>query len=465
MPRWKDPEPSPPFFDDLEPARYVLLALSMTDFLKLLEGGERQHVDRKGPMAFEGDHRLELAKDIIAMANTRDGGTIIIGVSEDREAGTWRQDGVTADQARTFDVTKVHDFVKERVAPPVKLAVEVVDHDGKLFVLIQIPEFDDQPHVCTKNAQRSDGKTVFRAGDLLVRSVGAQSEPIRDESSMRHLLGMAVQKRADTILADISRIIRGTPAQPPAVDPWVACRALADAQSPRASKYEATGSWKFVLYPSEPLELGAAGNVYEALRKALADATVSVRGWSFPHNKEPSNRKDPTTGLAYLQENTDWASHVENFLLFENGFFQYERLLHEDLEHQSYWGVKNPRPPGEYLDWLGSLYVLGEFSAFASRLFQAASYEGTINYEIVLERAAGRMLTSRTSGRELHRDWYKSAEPQIRFAGTVDATALRADPIGFTVEILKGLFGLFQWSNPSEQMLRGDLEKLYTRRI
>src|SRR5262245_20728513 len=100
----------------------------MADFAKLLEGGERQHVERKGPMAFEGEHRLELAKDNRAMANTRDGGTILIGVSEDRQSGTWRKDGLSAGQARTFDVTKVHDFVKERAAPPVKLAVEAIEH-------------------------------------------------------------------------------------------------------------------------------------------------------------------------------------------------------------------------------------------------------------------------------------------------------------------------------------------------
>jgi hypothetical protein len=86
----------------------------------MIENGETQHVDLKGPMAFEGDHRLELAKDIIAMGNTRDGGTLVIGVRQDREKGNLQFDGLTPAQAATFDVTKIHDFVKQRAAPPVK---------------------------------------------------------------------------------------------------------------------------------------------------------------------------------------------------------------------------------------------------------------------------------------------------------------------------------------------------------
>jgi hypothetical protein len=52
-------------------------------------------------------------------------------------------------------------------------------------------------------------KDVFRRGDLLARTVGATSERLADDSAVRQLLNLAVQRRADSMLADVARIMRG----------------------------------------------------------------------------------------------------------------------------------------------------------------------------------------------------------------------------------------------------------------
>jgi len=437
----------------------------MPNFLKLLEGGEHQHVDRKGPMSFDDDHKLELSKDIIAMANTRDGGTLIVGVSEDRESGMWQLTGITPEQARTFDITKVHDFVKGCASPPVKLSIDVVDHEGKLFVVIQIPEFEDQPHICSRDGQTRANKSVFRRGDILHRTPGAQSERISDESAMRQLLGAALRRRGDGLLNDISRLLSGaSPLRATNASPWETARKLADLQSPRRGEYEALGSWTFTLHPDEPLSVGPDGNVHEVLSRAATEAQVSLRGWNFPHVKEPKNRKDADSGLSYLQDNTEWHDRVEATSVFENGFFQHERIMDEDLEARSFWGNPNPARPGTYLDWLGALAVVGEFSTFAPRLYAALGYYGRINFEIVLRGTAKRELSTQNAGRAL-RLKKVCVEPQIRIARGIDLPVLRADRENFAVGILRELYSLFHWTDPSEQMLRGDLQKLFSRRF
>jgi hypothetical protein len=441
------------------PRRGIVVA-NLREIVRL---DERQHVDLKGPIAFEGDHRFELTKDIIAMANTRDGGTIVIGVSEDRENGGLRFDGVSADQARTFDVTKVHDFVRERVAPPVKLFVETVEEEDGLFLLLQVPEFEIQPHVCTKDANTSGNKLVFRKGDVLVRTEGAKSERISDEAGMRQLPNVGVQRRADAILADISRLLRGDREGEGPESTWAVTETLASEVSRRKEKYANVGAWTFVLHSARPFD---NAQPHAALRKSLLATQVDLRGWDFPHatDNDLVNRKDPASQLAFIYDETDWCDHVEAVALFSSGYFQYERLLREDLEAQDMIGGTNARRPGIYLDWLQAIWTVGEFLLFAARLYRELAYEGRLIYEVQLHRMKGRVLKTRIPGRNLSYE-RRCAEDEIVVRGEIDVTVLRADVATESLSVLKEIFALFHWSDASEKMLREDLQKLFERRL
>jgi hypothetical protein len=416
-------------------------------------------------MAFAGDERLELAKDIIAMANTRDGGTIVIGIAE--VGSGWEFIGLTPDQVATFDVTKVHDFVKQRAAPSVILYSRVIERQGKLFVVLQIPEFDDQPHICTKDAATSGGKVVFRRGDLLARTVGAASERLADDVAVRQLLNLAVQRRADTMLTDISRLMRGESRQRAQSAPfWAAARDIARRYSVRKGEFEGLGSWTFGVAPVTPLAVGADGPPYDALRRAVSESAVALRGWDFPHVKdgEVQQRKDAESGLAYLVQQTDWHHHVENAVVFENGYASVERILGEDLEARELWPDASPTPPGEYFNWLGAIYLVSEFLLFASRLYGALAYEGDIYYEVRIVGAAKRVLRSRTPGRDLY-PRAPSSEDEIVVSKRIDTAMLRADIPREAINCLKQIFALFNWNNPDDAVLSTDINKLLTRRL
>jgi len=64
-----------------------------------------------------------------------------------------------------------------------------------------------------------------------------------------------------------------------------------------------------------------------------------------------------------------------------------------------------------------------------------------------------------------HRQAYPLRPDEIRVAGTSDTVVLRADVRTECILILKRIFALFQWTNPSEEVLKRNLEKLFARRL
>ena len=112
--------------------------------------GEEPHIDHKAPIEWDGAVRSAgLAKDIMACANVRGGGVIVIGVSEP-EPGRFVREGISDEQARTFDTTAVAGWVNARCEPPIQLTCYRVSHHDATFEVIRIAEFEDVPVICTK---------------------------------------------------------------------------------------------------------------------------------------------------------------------------------------------------------------------------------------------------------------------------------------------------------------------------
>lgn len=134
--------------------------------------GESDFVDAKGPMLWDGaDTSASLAKDIASFANSRDGGVIVIGKSEAGD-GSFSYDGLSPEQAASFDTTKVGQWVNARFAPPVRLSCHQAELDGRKFVVIIIQEFDDVPSLCVKSFQETGNPKnhLLREGTIIVRN-------------------------------------------------------------------------------------------------------------------------------------------------------------------------------------------------------------------------------------------------------------------------------------------------------
>jgi hypothetical protein len=310
-------------------------------------------------------------------------------------------------------------------------------------------------------------KDVFRRGDLLARTVGATSERLADESAIRQLLNLAVQHRADTLLADVARIMRGERGAQLSQSPfWLRARTVAEQYAPLTGELEGLGSWRFSVAPATPLVLPANQPPFVALRQAALAAQVELRGWDFPHLKpeELQQRRDPVSGVGYLLHQTNWHHHVEAFTLFENGYAQLDCLMVEDLEDRELFRNGTPTPAGEYFNWVVAIHLVSEFFLFTTRLYAELAYEGSLHYEVRLTATANRVLRSRTLGREL-RPRKPSAENEIVVRGDIDTAVLRADVPREAIRVLREIFAMFHWNDPSEQVLTDEITRLFSRRL
>jgi predicted HTH transcriptional regulator len=120
----------------------------MDDLTAIVKRGyESKDLDYKAPISWstrgpDKKAACELVKDIMAMANTL-GGHLVIGVSETPSG--LRYDGLTNEQASSFDSSKVNSFIAKYAEPPINCKAVRVACEGNDYVVILVPVFEETP--------------------------------------------------------------------------------------------------------------------------------------------------------------------------------------------------------------------------------------------------------------------------------------------------------------------------------
>jgi hypothetical protein len=391
---------------------------------------ETRNLDYKGPMSFVGADkadRCEIVKDLIAMSNVRDGGSILIGVEQD--GGKFVPRGVTTAQAASFDITKIGDFARNYCSVLPTVTSHVVEIDGVDLVLLQVAEFGEEPIVCIKDMTRSGSATEFilRKGSIYVRTSDARSVAIDSSESMRALLDLAVQKRGASLISQIQRLIGapigwGVPAGDP-MDAYASDLTSCDEFFKRESI--ATPHWFFELAPLP--HHASRINTQARLREIVQDSEVALRGWTFPH----SDRERFTPFESGRESVTHWATHHEAFRAFKNGLFVWRQELRED--HSEHYA--------QSVSYVSAMYTIMEFFVFADR------------YVALLpdvERVSLRFGINGLRGRRLYADanvqfWQKYTASADRYEQVYDGPVaeLRAGIQELAARAAKELFDLF----------------------
>lgn len=158
---------------------------------------EAQSIDFKRAGDWES-LRWRITETVLGMGNLRDGGLIILGVSETGSA--WKLTGVSEQDLSTFDVDTVIDQINSYISPHVGLTLATLPYDNAVFLAIEVQEFSDMPLVCKRNPpQNANSKLV--EGGVYVRPPGmAKTTRVMDAQQMHDLLNLAAEKRARTIL-------------------------------------------------------------------------------------------------------------------------------------------------------------------------------------------------------------------------------------------------------------------------
>jgi predicted HTH transcriptional regulator len=140
---------------------------------------ESRHLEFKPPGRRDDPYLFaQVTRAALGMANTQDGGTIILGVQEqDRQ---FTPTGLSAEQLATWRYDEIAARFAAYADPPFDFDVAVHRFDGMQFVVLEIVEFEHVPILCRADYQipphsrRSAGgqvaPPVLRAGACYVRS-------------------------------------------------------------------------------------------------------------------------------------------------------------------------------------------------------------------------------------------------------------------------------------------------------
>src|SRR5262249_28534567 len=115
---------------------------------------ESQNVEFKESGVWES-LKWRIIQTALAMGNLRDGGVVIIGVSQ--RGDHWDLTGIQAEHLATYDVDMVTDQINKYASPHVDTEVVVVKYLNKDFLVFQFHEFAEAPLVCKKNGAEPEG--------------------------------------------------------------------------------------------------------------------------------------------------------------------------------------------------------------------------------------------------------------------------------------------------------------------
>lgn len=161
---------------------------------RLIEGqAESQSLDFKGDCPWDVK---KFAKDFLAMANVRDGGTILIGIKEENRA--FSRQGVSPHNLATYKIDDMRDQFRKFADPSVNFSVRYPkDKDGLEYVAIQIQSFSDLPIICVADSSDTNKATIYyRNTDGRV-----SSGPISNSNDLQEIIEIAAirlrKKRED----------------------------------------------------------------------------------------------------------------------------------------------------------------------------------------------------------------------------------------------------------------------------
>jgi hypothetical protein len=420
---------------------------------RLIEAaGERPNNDAKAPLAWDGKtSSASLTKDILALANTQDGGALVIGKSEKDGQFSW--DGVTPEQATSFDTTNVARFVNNYCDPPVAPTVYKHEWNGKLYVIIAVPEFTEIPVICTKGFNDpTTGKPILKEGAIYVRTSNTASEPLQKSNHVRTLIGLATRKQGDHLIAAFEAIMKGRPLVPsaPLDDPFVAELAAVEADLNEDLRTAMkSGGWRFAFRPVR--HVGELVRTNEELRLVIEKHTVQVRGPYPPTARYDGPQHDWGFGVGH---------HAAFFGMTRTGLF---------IAYQPYWEDTKLLPDlqgNRTIRWVGyrqSIFVLTEFFQFLSRF--ATEFEpGTeLKYEVSASALRGRIM----SDRSFH-VFFVDSDPAVTDtftrSGIVSVETLRSNWMELCAKIATDFIHLFTGSVISEGVVMNHVQKFVDRR-
>jgi hypothetical protein len=422
-------------------------------------GVERRNCDYKAPKAWDETDKkscCQLVKDILALANSG-GGSLVIGVDDDTKQAV----GLTDPQVRSFEVTRVSQFVNQYASPPVHLTIRRVTDRGKTCVLIQVALFSTTPHICQK-----DFPGVLERAALYVRTANKESARVTDPHDMSAVIEGAVRRRADTLLREIEVVLRGGGHQRPrAADDHGFLREAVDAQG-RFAELVSERGWAF---PSEagfeevlchPRVFRQGRFSLPSMRPALGDAVRGVRASWLGHLSHDAGITYATPdGIETFFNRRLGDDGVEFWQCRASGlFFQRSRMA------EDFYGPEKGYAHPIMSIWR-MLYRVADAAGFVGNLHGALACEADepVRLRIVVSGCRHRKLVSFKFDCPLG-DTYVCRVDTVRVERWLTVPEWKARRTPLSVEIAQEILRQFNCDRVADDTLAEEIEKYVSGR-
>lgn len=437
--------------------------MSVTDDLAQLvkRGYESKDVEYKGSMEWnESDKKAccELIKDVLAIANTQ-GGFIIVGVSEGDDS--FHTDGLSKSQLATYESTRLANFVQKYAEPPINVTVRVIEVEGKSFVVIQIPRFPHEPHICVK-----DYPDVLSAPTIYVRTDNNESAPISRASDVRALIETAMRNRADELLTAVRAVLTG---------------------SAQAVEREQTDAERFSKQFEEALKAFAAKNSYpqedykgfreiyvypaifdehrfdfERLQDALSRASVNYTGWPLlyigPQFGQDTYRIEDGYETYITMKDFHDNNRLDFWQLRTSGFLYHRVLMPEE-------DIARRKGASSVLDISETVWHVTQTVDAIVRLYSALGIppDERLTLHARYLGTQGRCLVS------LYTTFFSRNSvcriPEVRVNKSLTLAEWTAGLRDLAGEITASIFQMFNWNDASPGAFRKQIDELLERRL
>ena len=425
-----------------------------------MRGHESKDFDYKSAATWnEKDKKAccELVKDILAIANTL-GGFIAIGVSESPTGPSF--DGVSAEQADSFDTSRLNRFLQNYADPPINALLRKVNHDGKTFILIEVPAFSNTPHVC-----RKDFPGVLSTPTLYVRTDNNESAPVSSPVDFQAVIEHAVRNRGDALLASFRSILMsGTiKREPSALEHFSTQRRAAKTRfeqvNPLKHEEPLLGYFEVSFLPER---FDASRFTLEMLRAAPERAHVTYTGWPFLYSDWDQMKRTYVIqdGWETFIQDTDFGGYylMDFWRLHQSGLFYYRTVLRPSAT-QSEQG----RMPAADVGFL-AVYI-AEAVDCLTRLYDGLFDDNeymSINLRIL--NTDGRMLVNSERGAMPLWAPYICRMPEILVERRFPLAEWRAAVVDHAVAMTNDVYLRFNWTRPNLDAARGTIQRTFARR-
>lgn len=381
-----------------------------------------------------------VARAALALANQRDGGHVIIGLSEDGVDAP--ASGLTDEQLEqwlSFD--DVSDQINAYADPPVRIQL---GHgrlpNGRAVAIVEVAEFSEIPVLSKK-----DYPQRIVAKQLYTRSLAKPaSSAALTQNELREVITLATEKQLARFLETAQRA--GIPlGQSEAA---AAREAFADQlERARHDGFHLDATLPQLVTTIRPEAFDARRIPFSELIPAVQNATVRRRGWPFPWVQTP------TSGRDWVGEQVT-SMHPETWQFFESGQFFDCRFI-EEYGPDFDGFLDDSQVINGYLPiWL-PLLNFTEAIEFAARLQRTQFGGERIIIDLALENVRRFVLVSAHRGRSGLHGTYAYNDDAWSYEILLSPEEGLTSPRDLAVDAALDLLQRFGWRGVTRELLQG----------